>query len=157
MNVVVKWVSLLVLIHIVACADAAPAPAAQGPRIRLQTVVKGLSSPVDVLSDGSADRMFIAEQPGRIRLMVKGRLESQPYLNIVDRVTHQGECGFLGVAFHPQFAKNGYFYVNYTTGSTQKRDLRTVISEFKADPKAKIVNPKTERIVLEIPDRKSVV
>src|ERR671913_89149 len=134
MTMPVKWVSLIILMSVIACADAAPAPAqgqGQGPRIRLQTVAKGLSSPVDVLSDGSADRMFVVEQPGRMRLMVKGKLESQPYLNIVDRVTHQGECGFLGVAFHPQFAKNGYFYVNYTTGSTQKRDLRTVISEFK--------------------------
>src|SRR6187549_195621 len=111
MNLAVRWVSLVVLALIAACVDAAPAPAS-GPRIRLQTVVKGLSSPVDILSDGSADRMFIAEQPGRLRLMIKGRLESQPYLNIVERVTHQGELGFLGVAFHPQFASNGYFYVN---------------------------------------------
>jgi glucose/arabinose dehydrogenase len=151
MYLAARWVSLIVLTAIVACADAAPAPApGSGPRIRLQTVVKGLSSPVDIVSDGSADRMFVVEQPGRIRLLVKGRMESQPYLNITDRVTHQGECGFLGVAFHPQFATNGYFYVNYTTGSTGKKDLRTVISEFKADPKAKIVNPKTERIVIQI-------
>src|ERR671913_394989 len=133
MTMPVKWVSLIILMSVIACADAAPAPAqgqGQGPRIRLQTVVKGLSSPVDVLSDGSADRMFVVEQPGRVRLMVKGKLESQPYLNIVDRVTHQGECGFLGVAFHPQFETNGHFYVNYTTG--RGKTLRTVISEFKA-------------------------
>jgi glucose/arabinose dehydrogenase len=96
--------------------------------------------------------MFIAEQPGRIRLMIKGRLESQPYLNIAERVTHQGECGFLGVAFHPQFATNGYLYVNYTAGTTQKRDLHTVIAEYHADPKAKVVDPQTERILLELPD-----
>ena len=117
MGLAARSVVLFFLVCVVACADAAPAPAT-GPRIRLQTVVKGLSSPVDLVSDGSADRLFVVEQPGRIRLLVKGRMESTPYLNITDRVTHQGECGFLGVAFHPQFAKNGYFYVNYTTGST---------------------------------------
>jgi glucose/arabinose dehydrogenase len=152
MKSVVKWVSLVVLTWMAACADAAPPAPASGPRIRLQTVVKGLSSPVDILSDGSADRMFIVEQPGRIRLMTRGRLESQPYLNIAERVTHQGECGFLGVAFHPQFATNGYFYVNYTAGSTQKKDLHTVIAEYHADPTAKVVNPQAERIILELPD-----
>src|SRR5687768_3270998 len=150
MNLAARSVVLFSLVCVVADADAAPAPPASGPRIRLQTVVKGLSSPVDLVSDGSADRLFVVEQPGRIRLLVKGRMESTPYLNIVDRVTHQGECGFLGVAFHPQFAKNGFFYVNYTTGSTGGRDLRTVVSEFKADPKAKVVNSKNERIVIEI-------
>ena len=150
MNSAARSVVLFAIVVVVACADAAPPPAT-GTRIRLQTVVKGLSSPVDVVSDGSPDRMFIVEQPGRIRLLVKGRVESTPYLNITDRVTHQGECGFLGVAFHPQFAKNGYFYVNYTTGSTGNKDLRTVISEFKAaDPRAKVVNPSTERIIIEI-------
>ncbi|MEA2735799.1 MAG: hypothetical protein QOE14_2250 [Humisphaera sp.] len=147
-----RCVSVIVL-TIVACADAAIAQsAAQPPRIRLQTVVKGLSSPVDVLSDGSADRMFIAEQPGRLRLMIKGKLEATPYLNIADHVTHQGELGFLGVAFHPDFAKNGYFYVNYSAGTTQQKTLHTVIAEFHADPKAKVVDPKTERVVLELPD-----
>src|SRR5687768_11556477 len=112
--------SLILLTVTVACdAGAAPAqlpahsPAqgsAQGPKIRLQTVIKGLSSPVDFVSDGSADRTFVVEQPGRMRLIVKGRLESTPYLNIADRVMHQGELGFLGVAFHPEFATNGYFY-----------------------------------------------
>ena len=151
MKLAAKSVVLVLIAMMVACADAAPPPPATGPRVRLQTVVKGLSSPVDIVSDGSPDRLFVVEQPGRIRLLVKGRMESTPYLNITNRVTHQGECGFLGVAFHPQFAKNGYFYVNYTTGSTGKKDLRTVISEFKAaDPKAKVVNPSTERIVIEI-------
>ena len=155
MNCAAKWVGLVCLSVMVACADGSPAPAqgggGNGPRVRLQTVAKGLSSPVDVVSDGSADRMFVVEQPGRMRLMINGRLESRPYLNIADRVTHQGECGFLGVAFHPAFAKNGYFYVNYTTGSSRGRDLRTVISEFRADPKAKVVDAGTERIVMEIP------
>ena len=144
-----KWVSIVVLMFAVAC-DGAPA---QAPRIRLQTVVKGLSSPVDIVSDGSADRMFIVEQPGRIRLMINGRHESQPYLNITDRVTHQGELGFLGIAFHPQFATNGYVYANYSAGATGTKNLRTVIAEFKAiDAKAKTVDARTERILLELPD-----
>jgi glucose/arabinose dehydrogenase len=129
-------------------AGATAAAAASVPKLRLQTVIKGLSSPVDVLNDGTG-RLFIAEQPGRIRLVESGRLASQPYLDISDHVTHQGECGFLGVAFHPDFARNGYFYVNYTTG--RNTELRTVISEFHADPQAKVVDKKTERIVLEIP------
>ncbi len=155
MNLAARSVVVVLLSSVVACADAAPVPAGAAPRIRLQTVVKGLSSPVDIVSDGSLDRMYVVEQPGRLRLLVKGRMESTPYLNISDRVTHQGECGFLGVAFHPQFAANGYFYVKYTTGSTGAKDLRTVVSEFHVDlyanPNAKVVNPKNERIIIEIP------
>src|SRR4051794_62273 len=107
-------------------SEAADAP--RGPAIRLVTVAKGLESPVQVVTDGR--RTFVVEQPGRIRLIDNGKLAKQPFLDVKDHVTFQGECGFLGVAFHPDFARSGYVYVNYTTGRGQS--LRTVISEFHA-------------------------
>jgi glucose/arabinose dehydrogenase len=88
------------------------------------------------------------EQPGRIRILRNGHLESQPFLDVTDRVTCQGECGFLGIAFHPDFKTNGYFYVDYTTGV--KKTLHTVIAEYKAEPGANVVDKKTERILLTI-------
>jgi glucose/arabinose dehydrogenase len=153
MTFAAKWLTVLCVVAMaLACDDAGAAAPATGQKIRLQTVIKGLSSPVDFLSDGSPDRTFVVEQPGRMRLIVKGRLESSPYLNIAGRVTHQGELGFLGAAFHPAFASNGYFYVNYSAGSTREGNLRTVLAEFHADPKARSVDPSTERILLELPD-----
>jgi glucose/arabinose dehydrogenase len=113
MNLAVRWVSLVVLALIAACADAAPAPAS-GPRIRLQTVIKGLSSPVDILSDGSAERMFIAEQPGRPAIDDQGqaRTDAVPeHRRALSRT--RGARDSSVSPFHPQFATNGYFYVNY--------------------------------------------
>ena len=154
MRSVSKWLTVVcvVVATALACGNVDAAAPAAGPKIRLQTVIKGLSSPVDFLSDGSPDRTFVIEQQGRMRLVTKGRLESTPYLNISDRVTWQGELGFLGAAFHPEFAKNGYIYVNYSAGTTGAKNLRTVLAEFRADPKAKTVDPSTERILLELPD-----
>src|SRR4051812_34703888 len=126
-------------------ADAADAP--RGPALRLVTVAKGLESPVQVVNDGR--RLFVVEQPGRIRQLDGGKVAPKPFLDVKDHVTFQGECGFLGVAFHPDFARNGYFYVDYTTG--RGSTLRTVISEFHAQgADAAAVDPKTERILLEI-------
>src|SRR5215475_2870606 len=134
---------LLAIVLLTGVANAAPIPA-----IKLIQVAKGLNMPLDVQNEGSADRLFLVEQPGRIRILRDGHLESQPFLNVVDRVTCQGECGFLGIAFHPDFKTNGYFYVDYTTGV--KKTLHTVIAEYKCEPGASVVDPKTERILLTI-------
>lgn len=120
---------------------------AAAPGIRLELVTKGLSKPVDFTNDGK--RLFVVEQPGKIRLIENGKAIDPPFLDISDHVTHQGECGLLGLAFHPEFEKNGYFYVNYTTG--WRKTLKTVVAEFKAEPGATKVDPKTERAVIEIP------
>jgi hypothetical protein len=64
--------------------------------------------------DGSG-RLFIIEKYGVIRIYENGQLLDQPFLNIDDRVNDRGnEMGLLGLAFHPNYEQNGYFYVNYT-------------------------------------------
>lgn len=117
------------------------APPTDTPTIRIglpdvgtiawREVVNGLSAPVLVThaADGSG-RLFIVEQAGRIRIWSEGQLFPEPYLDISDRVGNQGsEQGLLGLAFHPRYAENGYFYVNYTdhTGNT-------VIARFQVSP-----------------------
>ena len=115
-------------------ATAAPAPATSTPApapdpaaviLRLEAVVAGLESPTGIVSPGDGSgRLFILEQPGRIRIVDGGRLLEAPFLDIVDRVGSQGnEQGLLGLAFHPRYAENGRFFVNYTD-----RDGETVIS-----------------------------
>src|SRR5206468_732511 len=59
----------------------------------------------------------------------------------------QGECGLLGIAFHPEFSKNGLFYVNYTT---RKPRLRTIVSEFHVDPVSEHCDVSTERVIISI-------
>lgn len=102
--------------------------------IRLQMVVEGLERPVDLTSPAGDDRLFIVEQPGRIRIARGGSLLPEPFLDIVSRVESGGnEQGLLGLAFHPQFATNGYFYINFTArGGGHTRVERFRVSD--ADP-----------------------
>jgi glucose/arabinose dehydrogenase len=124
---------------------AIPALAADLPRIRMEPVLRGLNSPVAICDDGTG-RLFIAEQRGVIRIAINGQLEARPYLDFSDQVRYGGESGFLCVVFHPQFAKNGRFFVNYTT--RKHGPLHTVISEFTAAPDARQADRSTEREVL---------
>jgi glucose/arabinose dehydrogenase len=104
-------------------AEATPAEAAPSVSVfpdpasaAWQPVVEGLTNPIVVehAADGSG-RLFILEQPGRIRILRSDELLPTPFLDITDRVGKVGmEQGLLGLAFHPQYTKNGFLYVNYT-------------------------------------------
>src|SRR5207253_3174072 len=62
------------------------------------------------------NRLFIVEQPGRVRLVKNGALQTTAFLDLRSKVeSGGGEQGLLSVAFHPAFATNGFFYVNYTS------------------------------------------
>jgi len=116
------------------------------PRVSLQPLVRGLERPLWLTHDGG-QRLFVVEQPGRVRLIRDGQLQPKPYLDITDRVLDGGEQGLLCFVFHPDFANNGYCYVNYT----RRRPARqTVVSRFHADPRADRVDAATERIILTI-------
>jgi glucose/arabinose dehydrogenase len=140
-------VLLVALTLTVGCGDAPPALAAgPTPEVRLEQVAKGLQQPIWLTHD-KTDRIFIVEQEGRVRLMENGTVAKQPYLDIVDRVASGGECGLLGLAFHPDFARNGRLFVNYTH-RPERRKLVTRIAEFTADPKSARVDPASERVLL---------
>lgn len=137
----VKRLVALILIALPMLARAADAP-----KLRLEPFMTGLEFPVYVTHDGTK-RVFIIEQRGKIRLVMDGKLQEKPLLDIRDRVAFGGECGLLGMAFHPDFARNGRFFVNYT--STKGESLHTRISEFHVDAKATQASADTERIILK--------
>ncbi len=121
---------------------------AQNPTIRLQPYLSGLSSPVLITSakDGTR-RMFVVQQGGTLRVVQNGSTTLTDFMNITPRVLSGGERGLLGLAFHPQFASNGYFFVNYT----RQTDGATVIARFKTtDSSNTLGDPNSERIVLII-------
>jgi glucose/arabinose dehydrogenase len=91
-----------------------PALAAIG--LQLVPVAAGFENPVYVTHAGDgSDRLFVVEQPGRIRIVKDGQVVTQPFLDIVSLITSASlEQGLLSVAFHPDYKNNGYFYVNYT-------------------------------------------
>jgi len=110
-----------------AIAAAALAPVAevgaQVPQgtlvLELETVAEGLASPVDLVGAGDGTgRLFIADQIGLVRVIENGVLLATPFLDIRDRLPSLGtffdERGLLGIAFHPDYATNGRFFVRYS-------------------------------------------
>ncbi|MFZ4875972.1 PQQ-dependent sugar dehydrogenase [Janthinobacterium sp. Mn2066] len=82
--------------------------------LALQPVASGLSSPIFLTAPPGDSRLFIVERPGRIRIVANGALLAAPFLDISGLTTNDGERGLLSMAFHPQYASNGYFFLYYT-------------------------------------------
>jgi glucose/arabinose dehydrogenase len=106
-----------------------PVRAQTSTDITLETVATGLDTPVFVThSRDHTRRLFIVEQPGRIKVLDPGSNSPRVFLDIVNKVLSGGERGLLGLAFHPQFESNRRFFVNYT----RRPDGATVIAEYRA-------------------------
>src|SRR5678816_3714017 len=87
--------------------------------ITVSTMTTGLNRPVVITNSGLSgdDRLFVIEKVGRIRIIDRntGVMNPVSFLNIISRVKSSGnEQGLLGLAFHPDYANNGYFFVHYT-------------------------------------------
>jgi glucose/arabinose dehydrogenase len=109
---------------------AAPGSAAGEPSLRLVTVAKGFEHPVYVATTPSQPRrIYVVEQIGRIRIVERGRVLSTPFLDIQGLTEDRGEQGFLSMAFHPSYATNRLFYVNYTDNNGDTR-----VVEYRARP-----------------------
>ncbi|MGH2453725.1 MAG: PQQ-dependent sugar dehydrogenase, partial [bacterium] len=138
---------LILLVLLLAGCGGAGAGAQPLPQIRLARVVGGLEAPLHVTHAGDrSGRLFVVEQAGRIRIISDGRLLVRPFLDISARVISGGEMGLLSVAFHPRFAANGRFFVNYTANGAR---LRTVIAEYRVSDDPNVAG-RTERVLLEI-------
>jgi glucose/arabinose dehydrogenase len=99
------------------------------PDPTLIEVASGLTAPLYVTSPpGDSDRVFVVEQSGRIRVIRNDTLLSTPFLDIASLVTFSGEQGLLSMAFHPAYAANGYFFVDYTDTNGDTRVVRYRVS-----------------------------
>lgn len=110
-----------------------------------QPFVSELRRPVDLQADGSG-RLFVIEKVGRIRIIQNGQLLVAPFMDISDRVgSSSNEQGLLGLAFHPNYAENGKFYVNYTDNNGD-----TVIAQFQSTADPNIADPASEIALMHI-------
>ena len=114
------------------------------------------SFPVGVRHAGDdSGRKFVIERGGRIRVVeANGTVLATPFLNIASQVDTTFEGGFLGIAFHPDYASNGRLYVKYTFDGNAgaATHLVTRISRFtSSDPAANTMPPGSEQVLLEIP------
>ncbi|MEO1084569.1 MAG: PQQ-dependent sugar dehydrogenase, partial [Acidobacteriota bacterium] len=111
--------SILAAASLAAFAIAPPAAAQPPADLMLETVVSGLSQPVAIRNAGDGtDRLFIVEQGGLIKILENDAVLPTPFIDLTTPVVSGGEQGLLGLAFHPDYATNGYFYVNYTRSGT---------------------------------------
>jgi len=147
-----KFFSLAILsLWIFSCSDDGDTSIIPGPEADSLIVVDAFplldfNRPVDLQHTGD-HHLYVVEQPGVIRVF-----ENDPetetsgiFLDITSLVDDSGgEEGLLGLAFHPEYPQNGYFYVNYTTSQSTTR-----ISRFEADPPNQTANPVSELVLLE--------
>jgi glucose/arabinose dehydrogenase len=142
---------------LVAVPLAAQIAPSQGPFIvegnlagvSLRPVVGGLANPVAVTHTGMAGdaRLFVTLQDGRVVIVDNGQVRAQPFLDVRDRVLSGGERGLLSIAFHPDYADNGFFYANYTDSGSGGD---TVISRFAVTNDPNRADPGSERKLLGI-------
>jgi glucose/arabinose dehydrogenase len=115
-------------------------------RLSLRQVAGGFEAPLLVTNAGDGSgRLFVVEQVGRIRVVRDGQPKAEPFLDITSLVTAGGEQGLLGLAFHPEFASNGRFFVNYTDTSGD-----TVVAEYRAPGGSDRADPGSARVLLRI-------
>jgi glucose/arabinose dehydrogenase len=97
-------------------------------QLHLRQIASGLDSPVYVTSaPGQKGVLYVVEQPGRVRMIVNGKLRAQPFIDITSMVKSGGEQGLLSVAFHPGYAKNHRFflYFNDTSGDVRVYEFQS--------------------------------
>jgi glucose/arabinose dehydrogenase len=130
------------------CAIAAPPAGAV--EVALTPFAAGLTFPVAITNAGDS-RLFVVEKAGHIKIVESdGDVLATDFLDINTLVSDSGEQGLLGLAFHPDYLSNGFFYVNYTDNAGDDIVARYTVS---GDPAtSNVANPMSAQIVLSIDD-----
>ena len=144
--------SLLLAVTLMVCAAPhgdAPSQTTTSSRnalsLGVEEVASGLDNPIFLTAPAGDARLFIVEQPGRIRIVENGKLIEKPFLDITGKVGYGGERGLLSVAFHPRYAANGFLYVNYTDKNGDTRIERYTVSSDR-----NVADPASARVILGI-------
>ena len=132
--------------------NPAGGPQPSGDTLHLVPVVtSGLNAPVYLASPpGDTARLFVVEQPGRIRVVQHGQLLATPFLDITGRVLYGGEEGLLSVAFHSSYATNHYFYVDYTHSNAAGDTVYTMIERYTVSADSNVADSATHHLLLRI-------
>ena len=113
--------------------------------LKLDLVAEGFRSPVYLTAPAGDSRLFVVEQPGRVRVIQGGRVLARPFLDISGDVSFGGERGLLGLAFHPRYAQNGLFFLNYTDRSGDTR-----IERFRVGRDPNVADVASRKLVLRV-------
>ena len=124
----------------------------RAPTLALEEFATGLNQPVDIAHAGD-ERLFVVEQKGTIRVVMSdGSVLATPFLDIESQVCSSFQGGLLGLAFHPDYTNNGYFFINYTTQRNGTCDeLTTHISRFRvSNHDANVADASSEMVMLAL-------
>jgi glucose/arabinose dehydrogenase len=116
-------------------------------QVLLEVSGEGFKAPVGFAhaGDGSG-RLFVVEKEGAIRILLDGMRVETPFLDIRERVgAGSSEQGLLGLAFAPDYAVTGFFFVNYTD-----RNGDTIVSRFRVTADPDLADPASEEVVLRV-------
>jgi uncharacterized repeat protein (TIGR01451 family) len=124
------------------------APAAAEPAITPVPVLDALAEPTQVTySPDGTRRLFVVEKGGTIQVVVDGLVQSVPFLDISTLVNSRGaEQGLLGLAFHPAYATNRWFFVAYTA-----LDGASTVARYRASDDPNVADRSSGTVVLSIP------
>ncbi len=141
-------------------ATTEPAAASPANSLQLKLLAQGLTAPVYLTSaPDSSGRLFVVDQVGLIRVIgADGTLLDTPFLDLRDRIVNLNgrydERGLLGLAFHPDYANNGRFFVYYSaplrSGGPAGWDNTVHMSEFKVSSDPNRADAGSERVLLQI-------
>lgn len=113
----------------------------------LEEFAIGLSNPVEI-TNANDSRLFVVQQNGIIKIIQpNGTINAADFLNISSKITFGGERGLLGLAFHPQYSTNGYFFVYYNNTAGNIVVARYSVSSTNPN----IADAASEKIILNIP------
>jgi hypothetical protein len=95
------------------------ASSASAQQLKATEICRGLAKPIGVRSvPGDVHRLFVLERAGKIRIVKDGLLLAAPFLDISSEVATNGEAGLIGLAFHPDYAVNGRFFISFVNLAT---------------------------------------
>jgi glucose/arabinose dehydrogenase len=129
-------IALAAALTVGGCSDSGPALPGEEPDLGLEFIASEFDFPLALTAPTGDPRLFIVEKAGRIRIVSGGTTLAEPFLDISHLVSASDEQGLLGLAFHPGYATNGRFYVNYTDldGATRVVGYRVSSDPDRADP-----------------------
>jgi glucose/arabinose dehydrogenase len=138
---------LLALLPLFACGGGDSPEVDDGRTLVFDTLAAGLDAPIFLTSaPGDSIRLFVVEQGGTIRIIRHESLRATPFLDFSDSVSHGGEQGMLGLAFAPDYATSGAFYVHTTDPAGDIRLLR-----FKVSGDPNVADPASGVTILAFP------
>ena len=111
--------------------------------LAVEEVASGFNAPIVLASLPGDDRLFVGEQGGAVRIVRDGVIDPALFLDLRARTAAQNERGLLGLAFHPDYAENGWVYVSFTDLDGDSRIERYTVSD---DPD--VVDPSSLVLIL---------